>query len=424
MREPETSTEKVYRIPDWLADNYIRNRSQKKIYGAFTASGVKHGNSTERFGENAFVVKYWDESTFLMKRREWTDLLEESNCDRLFMSWEWHRAWWLEQKTDRSELCIIAVYEAGVLLALAPMYLEKSTYIRGLVPVRRLQFIGKRFRGVYGIRAEYMNFIVREDRSDVVLPVLIEAICKDRRWDELVVEDMSIDEKAYTLIASSLSEIGCHYRLDGCEPTYVIDCITSFDDYIACLGRNTRLRFYNRRKLLEQMGTVTLIRLNETNKQEFFEAFNEFHQQRWGRRHFPDQAQQFLSSVFSLESSGMSLAHSSLLKLDGRPVSVMLNALVNNRIYNIQLGYIEDFDKRISLGTLHLGYQIETAFNDKAILQFDFLAGKGKNANYKSQLAREYIVLLSMRWSRSFLLRCLFAVLDKFRRIFPDTKLS
>ena len=385
-------------------------------------TGQELADGQEWFEKKGFSIRYWDESTFLLSRREWTDLLQESDCDRLFMSWEWHRAWWLEHKTDRSELCIIAVYEADDLLALAPMYLERATYVKGLIAIRRLQFMSKRFRGTAGIRAEYLNFIVKNDRSDVALPVLVEAICRDRRWNELVLEDMSIDEKTYASIASSLRRIGCHRRLDGCDPTYVIDCTRSFDEYLAKLGKNTRLRLYNRRKLFEQMGKVSLVPLIEANKREFFETFNMFHQQRWGIGHFPEPAQQFLNSVFSLEASGMSLAHSSLLKLDGRPVSVMLNALVNSRLYNIQLGYIEDFNRKISIGTLHLGYQIEEAFNSPDIIQFDFLAGPGKTTNYKSQLAEESKNLYSMRWCRSLVPKILFAVLDKMRRIFPGAK--
>lgn len=417
MRQSGISPEKIDSILDDTVKSHVQTRSQtRKGSDVFVAE-------TKGFRRVDFTVKYWDESNFDLNYGEWTDLLKESNCDRLFMSWGWHRTWWQDYKTDRSTLCIIAVYEGGVLLALAPMYLEKSFYVKGLVPVRRLQFIGKRFRGLSGIRGEYLNFIVRTDRSDAVLPVLIEAICKDRRWDELVLEDSSIDEKTYSLFAASLIAMGCRRRIDGCEPTYVVDCTTSFDDYLASLGRNTRLRFYNRRKLLEQMGTVTLVPLTEDNKHEFFETFNEFHQKRWGLQ-FPKQAQQFLISIFSLEQSDMTLAQSSFLKLDDRPVSVMLNAMVNSRIYNIQLGYLEDFDKRISVGTLHLGYQIEKAFNDTDVLYFDLLAGPGKNTNFKSQLAKEYITLCSMRWSRSFLLKCFFTMLNGFRRIFPNARLS
>jgi predicted N-acyltransferase len=219
------------------------------------------------------------------------------------------------------------------------------------------------------------------------------------------------------VISSSLSRKGYRCCRESSNPTYVVDCTKSFDDYLASLGKNTRLRLYNRRKLFEQMGTVSLEPLTKANRREFFEVINIWHGQRWGKPAFKDQAQQFLNSVFTLEPLGMSLAHSTLLKLNDRPISVMIDVLVNGRLYNIQQGYIEDFDKRISVGTLHLGYQIEAAFEDKAILQFDLLEGEGKNTNYKCRLARENVVLQSTRWCRSFLLKGLFALYDNsFRR--------
>lgn len=366
---------------------------------------------------DAFSFEYWDESAFLGRRREWTELLKQSYCDHLFMSWEWHKSWWLQHKTDRSVLCIIAFYKADELFALAPMYLDEDTYIKGLLPVRRLQFIGKRFRGISGIRAEYMSFIIQKDLSGFELPLfIVKTICEDSRWDELVLEDMATDELTYEVISSSLSKKGCRYRLESSGPTYVVDCTKSFNDYLAGLGKNTRLRLYNRRKILEQTGTVSIEYMNETNKNEFFETINMWHRQRWGKPAFQNQAQQFLSSVFTLEPSPMSLDHSSLLKLNDRPISVLINALVNGRLYNIQQGYVEDFDKRISVGTLHLGYQIEAAFKDKNILSFDLLEGQGKKSNYKSRLAREEVILESTRWSRSLMLKGLFAVYDKLLR--------
>jgi hypothetical protein len=65
----------------------------------------------------------------------------------------------------------------------------------------------------------------------------------------------------------------------------------------------------------------------------------------------------------------------------------MLNLLVGGKIYNIQLGYVEDFDRKISLGTLHLGHAIERAFENPNIHSFDLLAGEGKNSDYKKRLA-------------------------------------
>src|SRR5690606_40849246 len=57
------------------------------------------------------------------------------------------------------------------------------------------------------------------------------------------------------------------------------------------------------------------------------------------------------------------------------------------RKYNLQTGYQENFHKSISLGTLHFGYQIEAAFRDPDVAFYDFMAGKGKNSDYKKSLA-------------------------------------
>jgi hypothetical protein len=81
-------------------------------------------------------------------------------------------------------------------------------------------------------------------------------------------------------------------------------------------------------------------------------------------------------------------------------------------IYNIQAGYEEDFHKKVALGTLHLGYAIETAFKDPSVGFFDLLAGEGKKTDYKSHLATDRTSLTTLMVVRSPLFRLLYRMKD------------
>ena len=111
----------------------------------------------------------------------------------------------------------------------------------------------------------------------------------------------------------------------------------------------------------------------------------------------------------------MFLKCSSLLKVDKKPVSAMVNIFLDGKIYNIQLGFLEGFDKRISLGTLHLGYTIEMAFESDKITSLDFLAGEGKSSNYKSHLAQKHSTLESLQILKNPIVRLLYCVNDSLK---------
>jgi hypothetical protein len=58
---------------------------------------------------------------------------------------------------------------------------------------------------------------------------------------------------------------------------------------------------------------------------------------------------------------------------------------------NLQAGFIDDFDNKVSLGSLHLGFAAEAAFRDESVDFYDLLAGSGKTHFYKSHFHGEPI---------------------------------
>ena len=145
----------------------------------------------------------------------------------------------------------------------------------------------------------------------------------------------------------------------------------NFESYLKTLGKNTRLKLYNRRKLLEKKGIVEIEFINEGNIKSFLEIENSWYMQRWGKPFFNEMNYRFFNQAIGLASDKLSIKYTSVLKLDGKPLSIMLNVDCDGTIYNLQTGYIEKFDSKIALGTLHMGYMLEESFNDPEIKVFD-----------------------------------------------------
>lgn len=359
-----------------------------------------------------WTLMRWTEQDFHNNKVLWDTLLDHSDADPLFLSWAWMNQWWREHKTPQCTLCIFAVYLGHTLLGVAPLYIEKDAYARGVLPTRRLQFIGKRLSRSTGIRSEYMDFIVHRDYEHPVVARLLDAIAQEPAWLELALYDVDETGALHKALPSWPEARGYHQRHEQSGPTYVVDCRQNFADYLAGLGSNTRLKLYNRRKVLEQKGTVELVSLTDETWQTLIDHLLQWHQERWSKIVFGKSSLAFLLEVTSMDA----LRDSSLLMLDGVPISVTVNVRAGTTVYNIQLAFKDNLDKRISTGTLHLGYVIEQMFLDPTVERFDLLIGTGKHSNYKSHIAQQGSTLVSGRWIRHQPLKWVFQLYDRYFR--------
>lgn len=367
--------------------------------------------------DHNFSVRKWSASEFDAGKEHWQKLLDASTSDKLFLSWSWMSEWWnIWGNSDQHELAIFAAYQQDELVGIAPMYLSRDRLLKDKLAVNRLQFIGTKYRGSSGIRAECLEFIVMPGSSDKIADALMHSIVQDKSWGELILSDLVVNSDTYFAVKQNISGTRYYVRHDRTEVTYEIACDGTFDEYLSELGKNTRLKFYNRRKLLETHGTVTVENVAVEDINEVFDAMNDFHLRRWSSIAFGDAHKNILNKAMADFPTGRDTTYSSILKVNGEPLSAMLNLFANNKIYNIQLGFLEDFDKKISLGTLHLGYAIEEAFLDQHVKSFDLLAGSGKNSNYKERLAKPHVELESSQIVRSHAAKLLYRSNDRIMR--------
>ena len=345
-----------------------------------------------------FIATEWDEKRFLSSQSEWQYLLENSNVDPFFMSWQWMSQWWINWGSRSSDkLTIIVIYLKDELVGIAPLYIYQSTYLKSLIPVKRLQFLGGRYTGSSGIRSEYLGTIVKQGLEIEVNTLISRAIISNRDWDEIVLSDLVKGGYFYQSIISDAESKGLRTRKLSSDNCFSVNTEGSFAGYLEKLGKNTRLKLFNRRKTLAEHGNVSLEYVDLRNRDDIFQCINEFHLVRYGKPAFSELNITILRDVIDSLPESAHLKCSSLLKADKKPVSAMVNIFLNGKIYNIQLGFLEGLDKRISLGTLHLGYTIEMAFESEEITSFDLLAGEGKSSNYKSHLAQKHSTLESLQ---------------------------
>lgn len=358
-------------------------------------------------------VHLWDVDQFRDSKESWSELLDNSASDKLFMSWEWLFSWWTNfAEPDVMKLYLLAaVNVSGDLVGIAPLYL-KSSVSKKVVKTKRLQFIGNCWREIDTMRTELQDFIVDRRWTTEVIRSFSDYLNNSPVWDELILSDLNKDSDTYKILIQDKSLRNCYYRCAEESDSYYCDLVGSFDNFCKMLGKNTRLRLLNRRKLLSKMGNVEFKKIKGGDIIPMFELLNSLHLKRWGRPAFELASLDFNIMVAGLMAQKGALQFT-VLSLNGTPISIQYNYIIDHHEYNIQAGFNDNIHKKISVGFLHFGYAIEAAFND-GIKVYDFLVGEGKNTQYKAHLTDKTIKIVSMQIVRNKLVRNLYRVYDYF----------
>ncbi len=259
------------------------------------------------------------------------------------------------------------------------------------------------------LRSEY--FMVGEQSAEQ----FIASACRFQ-WDQLMIPDLITNSEEYTQLAKAAEAAGLTVLVRDAATSYAVRLRdNSFESYLKHIGSNTRLKLYNKRKKLYPLGEIEVCNL-WPHVDEFIAILNGFHLQRWGKPCYQGRnLQQIITFLRNISVNG-GMPDLSVIYCDGKAISAVLDLNYRQRIYNIQSGYIEKFQDGISLGTLHLGMQVEKAFSSDADY-YDFMAGNGKNSNYKQSLATHSADFASLMLVRSPFLKYLYRFNDVMCRL-------
>lgn len=352
------------------------------------------------------VVKRLSEEDFFHVKAEWQELLEASTADPFFMSWPWMYSWWeVWSEVYGFELLLLGVYEkaSGQLVGFAPMYRHEFRSLPGM-RIRRLHFIGNAWRVGPSVRTEYVGLVARNEFEDDVA-YAVAGYLLGLTWDELVIADSW--HRTAGGFGKALIEDGSILNLVRSEASGIrIDTNGNYEHWVHRLGPNTRLKAINRRTFFEVnlQGVCRPFEPGTDGYVGFFQRLNEFHRQRWGKPCFDKRAVDFHLRLLSRLGENQSPKLTELI-CDNEVVSVLYDIQAANRVYNLQAGFKESFHKKLSPGTLHLGYAITAAFNDSNIRYYDLLAGYGKNTFHKARFRGDEVGFPTLEFVRSPVLK-------------------
>lgn len=312
----------------------------------------------------------------------------------VFRTEAWVQAW-IDTWGKDSRIQLIDL--GGRANPLEHVYITQA-WLKKIIPVKTLCLAGIGCASVSTPRAEYndLSALVSLTGSVKELYGAISGLA----WQQFYLPDILQHSEAEQHIFSLVTQPALRLHKQITEPAYAAQA-QCFEDYLAQLGSNTRLAYFNRRKNLAQQGEVHFQNYTIETAYQAFALLNHFHCQRWGRPCYSSGSQQFMKNFCErLVTQGGSFILQSM-HVNGEAVSIIFDVIWQSTRYNFQSGYEENRYPKIALGAVHMGYGIEQAIANQQT--YDFMAGTGKNSDYKKRIATRTQGIASYAIERSYL---------------------
>jgi CelD/BcsL family acetyltransferase involved in cellulose biosynthesis len=360
-------------------------------------------------------IHEWNEEEYLRAREQHTELLQRSSADPLFQSWDWLSLWWIHfgKPMPECRLRVLAALEGERLIGLLPL-VEGYGRRHKLLRLRAASVLGNFFRLGSAFPTEYQDVIAETGRESEVLDACLRHFRRHSDADELTIGWCHRSDRWREALMSARLYNWEYVRRVDPMMAYSASFSSGFDSYVRQLSGNSRRALVNLRKKLHEAGRVVLHVATEPEQPLMLSRLNELHALRWGAPAFDERRLQFHRELIARLACRNGVALSEL-RIDDRPVSVLYDLCAGQRQYNIQMGFDPDALKSGSLGLLHLGYAMESAAT-AGVKRYDFLGGKGKNADYKQRFATDSIELATVQLIRPPATALLFRVNDALSR--------
>lgn len=322
-----------------------------------------------------------DTESFRELRGEWTELLQDSPCNNLFLSWEWMFTWWTRLAGKRA-LNLITVRRDDQLIAIAPLALLPSHY-RRMMPFRMLEFIAS---GSVG--SDYLSILIRSGHEEEALREIGTHLTNTN----MMLEFVRVEKSSFLMInmALQLRQSGweCISLTTNYCPYVKLSGLT-WDSYLESLHRGHRQDVAKKLRKLHKDYTVRFeLASTEAGRAEAMDIFLKLHLDRWADQGGSTAFNKKELVVFHSELSRLCLERGWLrmytLYLNDVPASSLYMFSYNDVFYYYQAAFNQEYYK-YSLGMLTLSMGIKAAIVE-GMREFDFLHD---DEEYKYLWARE-----------------------------------
>ena len=335
--------------------------------------------------EDLTVEEVLSTEGFFAMAPEWRELLENSDSDCLFLTWEWLYTWW-KCLAESRKLRILTVRRGDDLLGIAPFALLAADPAR-LLPFRAIEFLG-----VGAVGSDYLDLIIKKGEEDAVCTVIAEHI---KAWPLML--DMrrvarggaNVERLVEALVARDWSSMSS----DDDICLYVPLSGSSWDEYFGGLNREFRRSLRRGRRNAQSTYAVRCVSVGrENDRSAALRDFIDLHNKRWcgrdGSQALPDASIIQFHEQWSRLALNRGRLRLSTLLFDDTPVAGIYGFSYGGRLYFYLSGFDPSF-ATYGVGRMCLEESLREAF-EEGLEEYDFLHGDEK---YKYHWAHDFRAL-------------------------------
>ncbi len=295
-------------------------------------------------------------------RREWTEVLERSEDNNVFLTWEMAAS--CAKNIDTNEIRILCVKDGEETVSIAP--LRKSRYKMGYQVIEPLNYR----------LSDYTGFIMtREEES---LKLIISHLFEHGDWDFVYLLDIPETSLIFKYLPKITPEIPSFEMIEGKLCPYI-----SLPSSIELLLSNLSAKFRKnlRRSIKNLKSDYQRIELKRYDEfASFEEAMNQFfmlHQKRWKTKGKPGVYAEDKTRAASIESAKLYAEKGWLalyfLMAKDKPVAAQYCLEYNNKMH-YGLGGLDPSFHKYSVGSIITSMMLEKCIEHK-IKEYDFMKG-------------------------------------------------
>jgi len=329
-------------------------------------------------------------------KSEWNNLLERSETNIIFLTFEWIFDWWKCFGKEK-ELFILLVKDNEKLVGIAPLMI---TTLNLGIKIKKIEFIGTPL-------SNYCDFIISEkceDKRDVLRSIYDYLLKEKDSWDIISLKEIPEVSSTLTISEEILKSSNILFSIfpDNISPTIIFEESERKEIEKKLNKRDIRRKL----KSLNKIGTLEYDHCKNANEAMILlDTFFQYHINRWKSTSTPSMFEDKRYKTFYRELVKSLLPKKwvdlSFLRFNEEPIALQFGFVYNNKYE----GYTHTYDKsyvKYSPGGILLILNIENYFS-KNFREFDL--GRGDDSykfrfsniikkNYKISIYKRYPISL------------------------------
>ncbi|HIP94302.1 MAG TPA: GNAT family N-acetyltransferase [Leucothrix sp.] len=327
-------------------------------------------------------------------KTDWNSLVDKSINPHPFILWEWMFTWWeTYNRTNKDELCILAIYDKSELVAIAPFYIQTKGFF-----IKRLSLLGEGENNADAVVTAYPDIIAKESYKDQCVQMFSNYLNNNT--------SIKFNYASFNLLHkdSLLQQVGNKLsnnyikKKNHSENQFVINLPQTEDDYLNSLSKSTKKQFRMKLNRIKKAGELEII--SEEKLANGLLIVEKLHRARWSSKSEKntfdsDKFLQFHTKLCERFQS-QDIMNIRVMKHDGTPIAAAYNFNYKQVCYSYLSGFKSADDKRYSPMFIFDMLEIK-ALISKHQKKYDMLVSESENT-YKSKFGSEVNSVYKILW--------------------------